>query len=144
MKLLSTHTPLSAAITKHYPHNSKNQMVAPSDFKFNKSHSWLFYFLTQPSAQVLRGLYLHSNDKHKEYVFHSTHLRRCKVFLTETQNISAYSNIKILKGNRIPLPYLKSQGTVTMTWNLLHLKSKHFTPTPTLKSIYAEQLTCNH
>ena len=141
MKLLSVHSPISAAITEHYTANTKNLKVAPAAYKFNKTHSWLKLFFTAfPNPQPFKGLFLHINGKHKEYIFHSTHLRRCKVILTKTQNISSLPNIKTPKGNAIPLPYLKSQGILSMTWNLHHLKCKHFTTTPTLQSIYDERL----
>ena len=139
MRILSENTPLSSAITEHYQLQKRNLKVTPNDFKFNTPQSWLKHFFTAfPPPQNTHGLYIHQKEKHSLYVFHSTPLRRCQVYPVKSQHISSYPNIKPPKGVKVPLPYLKSQGNLTMSFDLHHLKVKHFTPSPSLKSIYSE------
>ena len=141
LRLLSENTPVSAAITEHYNSIKANHKATPNNYKFSKTHQWLKLFFTAfPKPKNTTGLYLHKSGKKESYVFHSTPLRRCHIFPVKVQDISNYSNIKPPKGTKIPLPYLKSKGILTMTNNLLQLRSKYYTPQPTLKEIYLELL----
>ena len=137
LRILSSQSPVSLAISEHYNLIPKNLKAHPTEFVFKKPVSWLRLFFTgflQPNLS--KGLFLIHNKSKNHLVFQSTPLRCVSVFPVSNQDISSYTNIRLPRGSKIPLPYTKSNGTLHKSTHLYHLKQKYYSPSPSLKEIY--------